>query len=87
MRPRQAVEITFRVTPPNDALGIPIYMAGNVIQLGNTYTDLGGGMSIDPKRLPMLAQQNDGSYEITLPLYAGMDLRYKLTLGDGYWKC
>ena len=85
LKSRQAVEITFQVTPPNDALGIPIYMAGNVIQLGNTFADLGGGISIDPKRLPMLAQQNDGSYEITLPLYAGMDLRYKFTLGDGYW--
>ncbi len=82
---RQTVEITFHVTPPNDALGIPIYMAGNSVQVGNTFTNLVGGMSIDPKRLPMLVQQEDGAYVLTLSLYAGMDLRYKLTLGDGYW--
>ena len=83
--PRPTVEVTFRVTPPNDALGIPIYMAGNINQLGNTFTDLGGGMSIDPKRMPLLTQQDDGSHTLTLTLYAGLDLHYKFTLGDGYW--
>ncbi|QRN83833.1 hypothetical protein JR338_03510 [Chloroflexota bacterium] len=82
---RQPVEITFHVTPPNDALGIPIYIAGNSVQLGNTFANLAGGMSIDPKRLPMLVQQENGAYVLTLSLYAGMDLRYKFTLGDGYW--
>lgn len=82
---RPAVSITFNVAPPNDARGVPIYMAGNIVQLGNTFTDLGGGMSIDPKRLPMLSEQDDGTYQVTLTLYAGMDLRYKFTLGDGYW--
>lgn len=85
LKPRQQVEVTFQVTPPNDALGVPIYLAGNIAQLGNTFTDLGGGMSVDPKRLPMLTQQDNGTSKITLSLYAGMDLRYKFTLGDGYW--
>lgn len=85
MNPRQNVEVTFYVNAPNDAQGVPIYVAGNIVQLGNTFTDLTGGLSIDPKRLPMLAQQDNGTYEVTLSLYAGLDLRYKFTLGDGYW--
>jgi hypothetical protein len=79
------VEVTFHVTGPNDAMGIPVYLAGNLIQLGNTFTDLNGGMSIKPKQMPMLTPQEDGSFLLTLDLYAGTDLRYKFTLGDGYW--
>ena len=79
------VEVTFLVSQPNDALGAPIYMAGNVLQLGNTFADLNGGMSIKPKRMPVLDPIGDGTLSITLQLYAEMDLRYKFTLGDGYW--
>jgi hypothetical protein len=82
---RPSVEVTFRVTPPNDALGIPIYLAGNIIQMGNTFSDLNGGMSIDPKRMPLLTPQEDGTQTLTLSLYAGLDLHYKFTVGDGYW--
>ena len=85
LSPRTPVEVTFYVTPPNEAKGVPFYLAGNIIQLGNTFADLTGGMSVDSKRLPMVAQQDDGTYKITLSLYAGLDLRYKFTLGDGYW--
>jgi hypothetical protein len=82
---RPSVEVTFRVTPPNDALGIPIYLAGNITQLGNTFSDLNGGMSIDPKRMLLLSPQEDGTQTLTLSLPAGLDLHYKFTLGDGYW--
>jgi hypothetical protein len=85
LSPREPVEVTFYVTPPNEAQGVPLYIAGNIIQLGNTFSNLTGGMSVDAKRLPMVAQQDDGTYKITLLLYAGLDLRYKFTLGDGYW--
>ncbi len=79
------VEVTFHVIPPNDALGAPIYLAGNIRQLGNTFVELPGGMSIKPKRMPILKPNTDGSMSITLKLYAETDLRYKFTLGDGYW--
>ena len=85
LTPRETVAVTFNVTPPNDALGIPIYMAGNIFQLGNTFSNLQGGMSIDPKQMPLLVGQSDNTFSITLNLYAGLDLRYKFTLGDGYW--
>lgn len=83
--PQPVVEVTLHVTTPNDALGVPIYLAGNLIQLGNTFSDLPGGMSLKPKRMPLLTAQADGTFSVTLDLYAGTDLRYKFTLGDGYW--
>lgn len=79
------VNVTFLVSPPNDALGAPVYIAGNIRQLGNTFADLPGSMSIKPKRMPMLTQLPDGMLAITQRLYAETDLRYKFTLGDGYW--
>jgi len=79
------VKITFQVSPPNDALGAPIYIAGNIFQLGNTFADLFGSMSIKPKRMPVLNQNPDGTLAVTLSLHAETDLRYKFTLGDGYW--
>lgn len=82
---RSMVKVTFHVTAPNDALGVPIYFAGNLIQLGNTFSDLYGGMSVKAKQLPMLTPQEDGTYLLSIDLYAGTDLRYKFTLGDGYW--
>lgn len=79
------VRVTFNITPPGEAVGAPIYIAGNYFQLGNTFTDLTGSMSIHPKKMPALEPKQDGSLTIELQLYAGMDLRYKFTLGDGYW--
>jgi hypothetical protein len=83
--PLPKVNVTFHVIPPNDALGAPIYMAGNLSQFGNTFADLNGSMSIKPKRMPTLTPNADGTQSITFQLYAGTDFRYKFTLGDGYW--
>lgn len=83
--PMPKVTVTFIIRPPNDALGVPIYLAGNLIQLGNTFTDLPGGMSLKPKRMPMLSPLEDGTQTISLSLHAETDLRFKFTLGDGYW--
>jgi hypothetical protein len=83
--PLPKVRVTFQVFTPNDALGAPIYIAGNLVQFGNTFADLNGSMSIKPRRMPTLTPNADGSQSITLQLYAETDLRYKFTLGDGYW--
>ncbi|NLN69704.1 MAG: hypothetical protein GX142_02815, partial [Chloroflexi bacterium] len=79
------VNITFVINQANDALGAPVYIAGNIFQLGNTFTVLNGGMTIKPMRMPALSSNEDGRLSITLRLYAETDLRYKFTLGDGYW--
>ncbi len=83
--PMPVVNVTFNVTTPNDAIGAPIYLAGNLKQLGNTFTDLSGGMSMRQKAMPMLITQENGTHSLTLQLYAETDLRYKFTMGDGYW--
>lgn len=85
LTPLPEVYVTFNVSQPNDALGAPIYLVGNIFQLGNTFSVLNGGMTIKPKRLPALTPNENGTLSLTLRLYAGTDLRYKFTLGDGYW--
>lgn len=79
------VNVTFIVTAPDDAVGAPIRFAGNFYQLGNTFADLHGDVSTLASRMPILTRMDDGRHMITLKLHAGNDLRYKYTLGDGYW--
>jgi len=80
-----AINITFVINQMKDAFGAPIYIAGNILQLGNTFSARNGGMGINPLRMPMLSPNHDDTLSITLQLYAETDLRYKFTLGDGYW--
>jgi hypothetical protein len=80
------VNVTFTVTPPaNTPPVVPLRLAGNLYQLGNTFGTLTGGMSTLATRMPVLTPLADGRYQITLQLPAGADIRYKYTLGDGYW--
>ncbi len=86
MIPTTFREVTFNVQVPADTVeGAPIRIAGNLTQLGNTFSDIGGGMSGDTRQMPVLAQQNDASYSTTMILPAGVDIRYKYTLGDGFF--
>lgn len=86
LKPAQMVTVTFVVKTPTGSLsGIPIRMVGNLLSLGNTYADLSGGVSVIASRAPLLSIRDDGSYSIALKLPAGFDLRYKYTLGDGFW--
>lgn len=80
------VQVTFVVNvPQNTVVGAPVRLAGNLLQLGNSYADLSGGLSGVAARMPTLAQTSDGRYSLTLQLPAGADIRYKYTLGDGFW--
>ena len=80
------VDITFLVHAPEDTLpAVPIRMAGNLLQLGNTYGNLAGGVSTLATRMPSLAELPDNTYGIILSLPVGADVRYKYTLGDGFW--
>ena len=86
LEPTKTVNITFFVRPPEDNLkGVPIRLVGNTLPLGNTFADLKGGASVIASRSPLMAVMPDGRYSITLKLTAGLDLRYKYTLGDGFW--
>ncbi len=86
LSPNQFVTVNFVVTPPEGNLsGVPIRMVGNLASLGNTFADLSGGMSVIASRAPLLTLRDDGTYAISLNLPSGFDLRYKYTLGDGFW--
>jgi len=86
LQPTKQTNVTFVVTPPEDtAEGIPIRMPGNLLQLGNTFSDLGGNISGLVTRMPQLIPIGDGRYTITMKLPAGVDIHYKYTTGDGFW--
>ncbi len=84
--PAQMVNVTFVADiPKNTVPGAPVRFAGNLLQLGNTFGDLNGGLSTISSRMPTLSLMADGSRSITIQLPIGTDLRYKYTLGDGFW--
>ena len=86
MEPAQLVKVTFVATPPPDSVhGVPLRIIGNILSLGNTFADMGGGISTIASRAPLMTLMPDGRYNLTLSLPTGLDLRYKYTAGDGFW--
>ena len=86
LTPANMVNVVFTVSVPNNTIqNVPVHLAGNLYQLGDTFGDLQGGMSTVATRMPLLSPLPDGRYTITLMLPAGADIRYKYTLGDGFW--
>jgi hypothetical protein len=62
-----------------------VRFAGNYKQLGNTFSDLPGGVSGLSKNMPAMVRMSPGIYVFSVSLPEGSDLRYKYTLGDGFW--
>ncbi len=86
VRPANEVTVTFITnTPTNASPGLPIRIAGNMVQFGNTFADLSAGFSTVESRMPLMTIREDGSYSYSIKLPVGFDLRYKYTLGDGFW--
>jgi hypothetical protein len=86
LRPAQMVNVTFELIVPEGTVPIvPIRIAGNLYQLGNTFADLSGGFSTIASRMPTLIQESDRTYTLNLSLPEGVDIRYLYTLGDGFW--
>ncbi len=86
VKPMRIVNITFTVSVPEETLpGAPVRIAGNLLQLGNTFADLKGGVSVVVERMPLMNLQSDGRYSVTLGLPVGAYVQYKYTLGDGFW--
>lgn len=80
------VNVSFTVSVPAGTSGeMTIRLVGNLYQLGNTFADQEGGMSVLASRAPLMTRLPDGRYHLTLQLPVGTDLRYKYTLGDGFW--
>ena len=86
MKPAPLVNVIFTVAVPDSTQrGIPVRLAGNLLQLGNTFSDLQGGLSTVADRMPVLSQLPDGRYSVSLFLPVGAHIEYKYTLGDGFW--
>ncbi|MEA2008551.1 MAG: hypothetical protein U9O54_05480, partial [Chloroflexota bacterium] len=85
LTPAKMVDITFIVSVPPDTPRGQVRLAGNLYQLGNTFGNLPGGASVMPERAPKLISAGGNQYGIILSLPAGAEVRYKYTLGDGFW--
>ncbi len=86
LKPAQLVNVIFTVSVPQDTQrGVPLRLAGNLLQLGNTFSDLRGGLSTVADRMPVLTPLPDGRYSVSLFLPVGAEIEYKYTLGDGFW--
>jgi len=85
LTPREFVDVTFVAQVPSSTPQQSVRLAGNLYQLGNTFGNLTGGMNTIPARMPKLTQVDDTHYGIILSLPAGAEIRYKYTLGDGFW--
>lgn len=84
--PAAHVQVTFVVAVPDNTVGnAPLRLAGNLYSLGNTFGDLNAGLSTVASRMPVLEPAGKNRYSATLLLPAGADIRYKYTLGDGFW--
>jgi len=85
MHRAQQIQVTFEITVPNDTLeGVPIRLAGNLAPLGHTFPTQPGSSSA-VKQMPTFIEVDPTHYILIMNLYAGTDLRYKYSLGDGWW--
>ncbi len=86
LTPTRKVKVSFVVhLPAGSITGVPLRLVGNIYPLGNTFADLLGGISSVADRAPVMKAMPDGTYFLMVELPAGLDLRYKYSLGDGFW--
>jgi hypothetical protein len=86
MQPAELVHVTFELTVPADTPPTAVVrIAGNLIQLGNRFTDLSGGVRTTITHMPEMVRVDPAHFLAIMPLYEGTDLHYKYTLGDGFW--
>ncbi len=80
------VEITFSVETPDEfAMRYPLRIAGNLSSLGNPFIPLSAGTGNTASALPVMEKSNNGKYLLSMNLPSGAYIRYKYTLGDGFW--
>lgn len=80
------VQLTFEVQLPEGTPGeLPIRLAGNTRQFGDFFLPLEGGVQVSPVHMPELVRVGPDQAILLAQAYAGTDLRYKYTLGDGLW--
>ncbi len=86
LKPAKMVGVVFVAKLPQNTIpAVPVRVAGNLYQLGNTFADLNGGINTIASRMPVLSLLPDGRYSMNIALPAGADIHYIYTLGDGFW--
>jgi hypothetical protein len=86
MKKRSTVNVEFMVKMPDGfTTDLPLKLATNLYSLGYPEADLISGSNTISSDLPVFTKNSDSEYTLSLSLPAGTDLRYKFTLGDGFW--
>jgi len=84
--PAQKIQVTFEVAIPEDTFQeASLRIAGNIQQFGHIFTEVEGGLTNTISQMPTMIQVDLTHYIQIIDLYAGLDLRYKYTIGDGLW--
>ncbi len=84
--PRVTTKVDFEVTlPAGIDKSLPVRFVSNLFPLGNAYADLAGGSPGSAVNYPVMQRVAANRYTITLELPVGFYLRYKYSLGDGFW--
>ena len=66
LEPANFVDVTFEISlPANTPPLVPVRLAGNLYQLGNTFGTLAGGVNTLSMRMPDLKPLGDGRYGLT----------------------
>ena len=86
MQKTETVTMVFSVNVPADTPAhAQVRIAGSLLQLGNAFRDLRGGVNGKSEQMPLLKQTSEGRYMVALNLPSGVFVQYKYTLGNGYW--
>ena len=87
LSPAPHVTISFHLYVPKSETpaGAQIRLDGNLLSMGNTFEPGAASTMVEPARAPLMTVLNDGTYIASLSLPVGTYVRYKFTLGDGFW--
>jgi hypothetical protein len=87
LSPAPKVTVSFHLYVPQADMppGAQIRLVGNMLMLGNTFQPGAASTMIEPGRAPLMTLLNDGTYLLSMAMPVGAHVRYKFTLGDGFW--
>jgi len=83
------VKITFNVAAADRYRSGRVEFASreNLLELGNTFADLNGGLSAAADRMPIMSLQPNGHYSATISLPVGAYVQYKIYIGRRVLEC
>lgn len=86
LQPVNMMKVVFIVQVPTETpQGAVVRIAGSLSQLGATFSEQRGDISVLAGRMPVMQTLPDGRFTATLDLPVGVQFTYRYTLGDGLW--